>query len=172
MQGCVALLQCVPITLKALKPKESDFEPETMGEHVKKRRLELGLTQNRAAERLGVNSWTILNWERGHTEPPTESMPAITWFLGYDPYPEPKNIPERLLAKRREMGWSIKEAARQVGVDAGTWGAWERGETILFRKHRALIARLLGLSAKEVFTEMADQWNRSHQRPTVKINRL
>ena len=123
-------------------------------------------SQEQAAEQLGINPWTVLNWEKGHTEPPIESMPAITWFLGYDPFPEPKNIPERLLAKRRAMGWSIKEAARQVGVDAGTWGAWERGETILFRKRRVLIARLLGLSAKEVLTEMANRWNRSHKKST------
>jgi transcriptional regulator with XRE-family HTH domain len=148
MQGRVALLQFVPISLKALKPKETDFEALTLGEHVKKRRLELNLTQKQAAERLWVTPWTVLNWEKGHTEPPIESMPAIIRFLGYDSFPEPKNIPERLLAKRRAMGWSIKEAARQFGVDAGTWGAWERGETILFREHRALLARLLELSAE------------------------
>jgi len=50
----------MPITLKALKPKETDFEPQTLGEHVRKRRLELKLTQKQAAERLGVNPWTVL----------------------------------------------------------------------------------------------------------------
>jgi len=86
-QGRVALLQFVPITLKALKPKETDFEPQTLGEHVRKRRLELGLTQSQAAEQLGASPWTVLNWEKGHTEPPIESMPAIIRFLGYDPLP-------------------------------------------------------------------------------------
>lgn len=60
-QGRVALSQRVPITLKALKPKETDFEPQTLGEHVRRRRLELGLTQRQAAERLGVSPWTVLN---------------------------------------------------------------------------------------------------------------
>ena len=112
-------MQFVPITLKALKPKETDFEPQTLGEHVRKRRLELRLTQKQAAKRLGVNPWTVLNWEKDHTEPPIESMPTIIRFLGYDPFPEPKNIPERLLTKRRAMGWSIREAARRLGVDEG-----------------------------------------------------
>ena len=165
-QGRVALLQFGPIRLKALKPKETDFEPQTLGDHIRKRRIELELTQKQTAERLGVNPWTILNWEKGHTEPPIESMPAFIGFLGYDPFPEPKNIPEHLFAKRRVMGWTIKEAARQVGVDEGTWGAWERGEMILFREHRTLIAQLLGLSAKEIHKEMMKRWNRSHQRPT------
>jgi transcriptional regulator with XRE-family HTH domain len=83
-------LQFVPIRLKAQKPKETDFEPQTLGEHVRKRWLELRLTQKQTAERLGVNPWTVLNWENGHTEPPIESIPAILQFLGYDPYPAPK----------------------------------------------------------------------------------
>ena len=163
MQGRVALLQFEPLTLKALKPKETDFEPQTLGEHVRKRRLELRLTQKQAAERLGVNPWTVLNWEKDHTEPPIESMPAIIRFLGYDPFPEPKSLVERLLAKRRAMGWSIKEAARQLGVDEGTWGDWERGGVILYRNHRLLVARLIDLPESEVDQDMGVRWNRLHK---------
>ena len=134
-----------------------------MREHVRKRRLEQGLTQKQVAERVGVSPWTVLNWEKDHTEPPIESMPAIIRFLGYDPFPEPKNIPERLLAKRRAMGWSIKEAARQLGVDQVTWGAWEQGGVILYRNHRLLVARLLGLPEDEVDQDMGVRWNRLHK---------
>lgn len=77
----------MPIRLKALKPKETDFEPPTLGEHVRKRRLELRLTQKQVAHRLGVNPWTVLNWEKSHTEPPIQSMGVILRFLGYDPFP-------------------------------------------------------------------------------------
>src|SRR5258708_38609374 len=34
--GRVAFLPCVPITLKCLKRKEPDFEPRTLGEHLKR----------------------------------------------------------------------------------------------------------------------------------------
>lgn len=156
-------MQFEPLTLKALKPKETDFEPQTLGEHVRKRRLELELTQKRVAERLRVSPWTVLNWEKDHTEPPIESMPAIIRFLGYDPFPEPKTIPERLLAKRRAMGWSIKEAARQLGVDEGTWGNWEQGGVILCRNHRFLVARLVGVPEDEVDQGMGERWNRLHE---------
>ena len=101
-----------------------------MGEHLKKRRLELKLTQKEAAVELGVNSWTILNWEKSHTEPPIATIPAIVRFLGYDPFPEPKTLPEHLLAKRRTMGWSTEQAARKIGVDPGSWSKWERGQAI------------------------------------------
>ena len=156
-------MQFVPITLKALKPKETDFEPQSLGEHVRKRRLELRLTQKQAAERLGVNPWTVLNWEKDHTEPPIESMPAIIRFLGYDPFPEPKSLVERFLAKRRAMGWSIKEAARQLGVDEWTWRNWQQGGVILYRNHRLLVARLLDLPEGEVDQDMGVRWNRLHK---------
>jgi transcriptional regulator with XRE-family HTH domain len=120
----------VPIRLKALKPKETDFEPKTLGEHVRKRRLELKLNQRQAADRLRVNPWTVLNWEKGDTEPLIEAVPVILRFLGYNSFPEPRSLPERLLAKRRAMGWPIWKAAREIGVDEGTWGGWERGTTI------------------------------------------
>ena len=162
-QGRVALLQCVTIRLKALKPKETDFEPRAIGEHLRKQRLVLGLTQGQGAKQLGINSWTVQNWEKGHTEPPIESMPAIVRFLGYDPFPEPKTLPERLLAKRRAMGWSIRTAAQMLGVDPGTWGDWERGKVILYRKHRDLVAQLVGLPEGEVEQNMRVRWNRSHQ---------
>jgi len=101
------------------------------------------VTQKQAAERLGVNPWTVLNWEKDHTEPPIESMPAIIRFLGYDPSPEPKSLAGRLLAKRRAMGWSIREAARQLGVDEGTWGGWERGPIAPSRRYLPRIEKLL-----------------------------
>ena len=120
------------------------------------------LMQKEVADQLGVNSWTILNWEKGHTEPPIASIPAIVRFLGYDPFPEPTTLSQLLLAKRREMGWTIKEATRAVGVDPTTWGNWERGQTILYRQHRALVAQLLDLSADALNQEMALRCNRSH----------
>ena len=159
----------VPITLKVLKPRKIEIEPQTVGEHIKHCRLKCRHSQKQTAYALEVQSLTILNWEKGYTEPPIESVPAILRWLGYDPYPEPKTVPERMLAKRRKMGWSIKDAARQIGVDEGTWGAWERGETILFRKHRGLIARLLGLSVEDIHRVMGDRWNQSHSKtPTGK----
>ena len=112
-----------------------------------------------------MNPCTILNWEKGHTEPPVEAVPALLQFLGYDPLPEPTTLPERLLAKRRVMGWSIRKAAQNVGVDPGAWRDWEQRSVILYRTHRVLVARLLGLPEREADEEMGARWNRSHQGP-------
>ena len=135
-------MPCLPVTLKALKPKETDFEPQTLGEHIRKRRLQLGLTQKAAGERLGVNSWTVLNWEKGKTEAPIEAMPGIIWFLGYNPFPKPKSLSERLLAVRRVKGWTIREAARRLGVDEATWGQWEK-TGIPWKRHQAMVRTFL-----------------------------
>jgi len=156
-------LQFVPITLKCLKPKEPDSEPRTLGEHLKRCRLQRKLSQKEAAPLFGVTSWTVFNWEKGRTNPPIESLPALIRFLGYDPFPEPASLPERLLAKRRGMGWSIREAAGQLGVDPGAWRDWEQGGMILYRNHRNLVARLLAVPIEEVDQEMRTRWNRSHK---------
>ncbi len=134
------------------------MEPRTLGEHLKRCRLQRKLSQIKAAQILGVNPDTILNWENGHTEPPVETVPALIQFLGYDPFPVPKTLPERLLAKRRAMGWSIRKAARKLGVEPGAWRDWEQGKVILFRDHRAAVAQLLGLAVGKLDREMAARW--------------
>ena len=60
-----------------------------MGEHLRKRRLDLGLRQKDAAERLGASPKTYEYWEQGKYEPEFRFLPAIIAFLGYDPTPEP-----------------------------------------------------------------------------------
>lgn len=56
-----------------------------MGEQIKRRRLELGLSQKDAAKMLGVTSFTVLNWEQGKTKPLAESALQIASFLGHEP---------------------------------------------------------------------------------------
>lgn len=163
MQGCVAFLPFARVSLKSLIKKLYDFEPTTLGEHIRKRRLILGFTQREVAIRLGVVSWTILNWEKGYTKPPIESIPAIIQFLSYYPFQQPKTLPEHLLAKRLEMGWSLKKAAETLSVDPATWRNWERGKLILCRHHRTLVARFLNLSTKTLDQEMTSRWNRLHE---------
>jgi len=126
-----------------LKPQESEKEPKTLGEHLKKRRIELGLIQKQAAKLLSVGASTVLNWEKGKTEPPIESIPAILKFLGYDPFPKPCTLSERMLAARRSHGWSIAQAAEHIGVDEGSWGQWERTGYIAWERYRIMVEALL-----------------------------
>jgi DNA-binding XRE family transcriptional regulator len=45
--------------------------------------MDLGMTQKEAARLLGVDQWTVINWEKGRTEPVKRLVPSITLFLGY-----------------------------------------------------------------------------------------
>jgi transcriptional regulator with XRE-family HTH domain len=116
------------VTLRGRKPRAGyPEEPSTIGEHLKKRRLDLGLRQRDVAEQLGVNFKTYENWEQGRYEPEDRFFPAIVRFLGYDPSPAPASLPDRIRAARRRQGISQGELARRLGLDPGTVGAWETG---------------------------------------------
>ncbi len=168
-QGCVALLQRVPVRLKALKPKEFDFEPQTIGDHIRKRRLLLKLTKKAVAGILKVSQFSIINWELGRFQPSNVStLHRIIKFLGYDPLPVGCTILERLRQKRRQMGWGQRELAEHFGVDRCTVTGWELGGTILKRSHRSMVARFLGLAEADLMGEMADRWNKNHGKRTVR----
>ena len=140
--GRVAFLPYAPITLKGLKPKDTDLKPQALGEHIRKRRLELRLSQKEVARRLGWSWRTIFNWENGKTEPAVESIPAIIGFLGYDPFPAAASLSDRLAAVRRAKGWTIKQAAGQLGVDEGTWARWEKTD-IPWKRHQEIVQSFL-----------------------------
>jgi len=168
LQGRVALLQFVPISLKALKPKETDFEPQTVGDHIRKRRLLLKLTQKAVAGILKVSQFSIINWERAKFQPSkAATLHRIIEFLGYDPLPVGTTIPERLRQQRRLMGWGQRELAEHFGVDRCTVSGWELDGTILKRSHRSMVARFLGLTEADLTSEMGGRWNETHGKRAV-----
>jgi DNA-binding transcriptional regulator YiaG len=59
--------------------------PWTAGDHLLKRRRDLGLTQAQVAKTLGVKVGTITSWEKNRQEPCGERLGGILRFLGYDP---------------------------------------------------------------------------------------
>ena len=98
----------------------------TLGDHMKKRRIELGQLQRDAARDLGVSQSTLIAWETNRATPSVCFLPRIIAFLGYDPYPEPQTLGERIVAKRRRLGLPRKHVAEHLGVDEGALAIWER----------------------------------------------
>jgi len=89
----------------------------TLGDHLRKRRLDLGLLQREAADKLGVDATTICNWETNRTSPQLRFIPEILTFLGYIPYDtQSGTLGKRIGACRRLLGLSQKELARRLGV--------------------------------------------------------
>jgi DNA-binding transcriptional regulator YiaG len=59
--------------------------PQTIGEHVHKRRKELGLHQWQLAKLLGVWRATLCSWEANHYEPAGKARRRVVAWLGFDP---------------------------------------------------------------------------------------
>ena len=111
-------------------PKPNPAYPKvlnTLGDHMKKRRYELGLRQIDAGKQIEVTADTILNWETNACPPSIRYMPGIIAFLGYDPYPPPQTLGEQIVARRRWLGLSRKRLAKKLGVDEGALARWEKG---------------------------------------------
>jgi transcriptional regulator with XRE-family HTH domain len=122
----------------------------------------LKLTLKHAGKLLGTDEQSINNWEKGRKVPRVYWLPAIIQFLGYNPLPEPRTVPERLLMKRLERGWSRTVAARELGIDQSTLRDWEHGKIILFEKHRTLVANFLGIPQSLLDNEMKTRLGNAH----------
>ena len=98
-----------------------------MGDHVKKRRLELGLYQAQVAKMLRVDESTVTNWEKHRTQPTLRALPKTVAYLGYDPMPAgTTRLGEMLLRYRKSRGVTQKELAKQIGIDPTTLSRLER----------------------------------------------
>jgi transcriptional regulator with XRE-family HTH domain len=117
------------LTFQAKKP---DFRPypkelKTIGDHLKKRRLDLNLPQKKVAKRLQATTCTYRNWEKNRSNPSLSFIPRIIQFLGYVPYDTSnQDFGKKIAASRRLLGLSQKDLARLIGVDPCTIRSWEK----------------------------------------------
>jgi transcriptional regulator with XRE-family HTH domain len=124
-------------------------EPKTIGDHIRRRRLELKLLHKDVAKQLGVCQPSVYNWEANRSEPDIRYMPAVIRFLGYDPLPGVQGFGEQLVQRRVALGLSQKEAAKRIGVDPGTLAKWERGEREPTGRSQELVKRFLDAGKTE-----------------------
>ena len=108
--------------------------------------MDLGLTQDQAAEWLGVTAFTLRNWELGATIPLSRFRAAIWAFLG-DVTPEVDQPFSELCAWAR---WALrvtqKELAATLGVNRSTVVDWERGHHRPSVEHRRQLEVILALA--------------------------
>jgi site-specific DNA recombinase len=103
-------------------------QPQTVGDHIRRKRLGLKMLQRDVADQIGANTTSVFKWEANTAAPEFRFMPAIIRFLGYSPLPEANTLAQQLVRHRTTLGMSQKEAALMFGVDTGTLARWERGE--------------------------------------------
>ena len=119
-----------------------------LGDHIRKRRLDLGLLQKEVAERIGVTTQTITNWELARTEPGIHYLVAIVEFLGYVPFSMGDTFPEKLKAYRMVNGLTQRELAKELGVDPTTVMKWEAGSSKPMPGARDRIEQVIGLATE------------------------
>jgi transcriptional regulator with XRE-family HTH domain len=108
-------------------PRGYPKDPKTLGEHLRRRRLDLGLRQRDLAERWGLRSETVAGWERGLSRPSIRQWPKIIELLGFDPLESGESPLARLEAARRRLGLTRREFAAKVGLDEGSICHWAKG---------------------------------------------
>jgi len=131
--------------LRAAKPRPPQYPKQlnSLGDHIRTRRLDLKLLQKQVADHIGVDKITITNWERNTSVPAIRYIPAIIQFLGYDPQPPTGSFSERLATARRALGLSQRKMAEKLGVDPATLQGWEAGRHQPTGKNLEVIGRVL-----------------------------
>src|SRR5688572_13854691 len=105
--------------------------PQTIGEHLRKKRFELGLRQSQVAGKLRVSERTLGLWECDEAYPRWEYHPRIIEYLGHDPFPtcglqdpysnettrvaslSPETIGGRIRIRWLELRLTVKECAQK-----------------------------------------------------------
>lgn len=123
------------------KPPGYPVHPQSLGEHLRKRRLDLALFQAQVANQLGVDETTIANWEKARTYPSLRQLPKLFTFLGYVPFECPQDPLGRLRYYKRAHGLSGKALAQELGMDGSMVTGWLAG------KHRPSARSLERLDA-------------------------
>ena len=130
---CVAKLKFLqPIEFFAEKiPENYPRAFNHIGDHIRAKRLNLGIQVQEAAKMIGVHQATLKNWEHKHVdEPGIAHWPKIIRFLGYCPYKPCATLPEKLLMYRKMEGTSQQRMARTLQIDPGTLARFEAGKQI------------------------------------------
>jgi transcriptional regulator with XRE-family HTH domain len=133
----------IEIPLQIQLPEEIVKEPVTLGEHLRRRRFELGLYQKDVAVQIGVTTSTIWNWENNWSSITLSCMPKVIEFLGYNPIPCPEDLMERLAWYKQVNGLSLEQLGDEMGRDPEQLANWLSGRHNPFRKNRDKIERFL-----------------------------
>lgn len=118
-------MKLAPLFSTELNARGYPSNPQTIGQHVKKRRLDLGLKQIDAARIIGVSPWVLELWERERRSPRGKNWPRIIQFLEYDPRPKPTTPGSWLVWFRDLIGSDQRSLAQTLGIDVRTLRVWE-----------------------------------------------
>lgn len=113
----------VKATFHATKPTSLHYPTElnTLGDHLRKVRLDRGLSQPQVAEVLNVKTDTVTLWELNRNTPTAKLAKRIIEYIGYIPDAWTKApVSEQLYYTRQVQGITYRQLAKELGLDAST----------------------------------------------------
>jgi len=116
--------------LRLLGKRPTDYPRvlNTLGDHLQKRRFELGLQWKEVAGQIGTHATNVALWSKNHSRPGLAFWPRIIRFLGYDPRRNAATFGQMLRRHREGEGLSQEGFAAKLQVDPSTLARWERDE--------------------------------------------
>jgi transcriptional regulator with XRE-family HTH domain len=134
-------------------------EPKTLGQHLRKKRFEMGMRQVESALKLGVTCKTLSDWETDRIYPSLTMQTRLVEYLGYDPF--------------IIRGLGTLKGNETLGVAfLSPDGTLTQGQRIRYwrmglKKTRKKMAAELGICAKTLWG-----WENDLSLPTFAINKL
>ncbi|MBB6048830.1 helix-turn-helix transcriptional regulator [Armatimonas rosea] len=146
-------------------------KPETFATHLRRSRLERGLSQAELAQRVGVSKTTLGNWESERTLPSAPELGSLMEALslgGQDqralrrlvalpralvtlpPQERPPLTGGLLRALRLRRGLTQSEVARRLQMRQGTLAKWEKSEDWPSTERLTALCMVLGAHPAEV----------------------
>ena len=114
-------------------------KPVTLGDHLRRRRIELGLCQKDVAARLDVTTSTVWNWENSGAVA-LRFIPSVVEFLDYDPVSQPEDLLQRLAWYKLFSGLNLERLGVEMGRNPEQLADWLSGRHKPCRRNREEIA--------------------------------
>ena len=106
--------------------------------------MDLGLTQQILAQKLGCWYQSVARWERDLSEPLAARWPGIERLLGTGLVPERNGLPGRVRTARLRLGLTQEQVAARTGLDPRTVRNVETGRHRPSRRTLGCLVGLLG----------------------------
>ena len=125
--------------------------PKTIGEHIRKVRMEKKLFQKDVAAFCGVGHECVGCWENNKYTPQVQYMPRVIEFLGYDPTVQNLETLEGQIRQFRHLhGLTLEGLGKLIGVKETTISGWESGE---IKPSESSLRKLMPLLNKDLETK-------------------
>jgi len=124
----------LPLSLSTKKPKNRKFPKEilTVGDELRKMRMDKNLTQHQVAKQLNVNKNFIYELELNKRKATIYALHKIYTFLGSIPKTlkiDKTTLQGKLFEHRIINGYTYKILAEKIGLDKSTLARIEKGKT-------------------------------------------